>query len=111
LERDERARRRRLTVSILSGPIGDRGFESLSLRHVVSGSVLQAPPTRFDCYTMAKSQLEAISRALRPSMLGWTLNAPLLGTSGGGYGEVGACDPLAKTRDRMMEYVGEAVED
>jgi hypothetical protein len=39
------------------------------------------------------------------------VNAPLLGTSGGGYGEVGARDPSAKTRDRTMGYVGEAVDD
>jgi len=39
-------------------------------------------------------------------MLGWSLNAPLLSTSGGGYGEVGARDPSAKT-----EYVGEAMDD
>jgi hypothetical protein len=29
----------------------------------------------------------------------------------GGYGEVGARDPSAKTRDRMIEYVGEAMDD
>jgi hypothetical protein len=44
-------------------------------------------------------------------MLGWSLNAPLLGTSGGGYGELGARDPSAKTRDRTMGYVGEAMDD
>jgi len=36
---------------------------------------------------------------------------PCSGTSGGGYGEVGARDPSAKTRDRMIEYVGEAMDD
>ncbi len=30
---------------------------------------------------------------------------------GGGYGEVWARDPSAKTRDRMMEYVDEAMDD
>ena len=30
---------------------------------------------------------------------------------GGGYGEVGARDPSAKTRDRMIEYVGEAMDE
>ena len=44
-------------------------------------------------------------------LLGWSLNAPLLGTSGGGYGELGARDPSAKTRDRMTRYVGEAMDD
>ena len=44
-------------------------------------------------------------------LLGWSLNAPLLGTSGGGCGEVGARDPSAKTRDRMIEYVGEAMDE
>jgi hypothetical protein len=58
----------------------------------------------------ANGQLEAI-QALRRSMLGWSLNAPLLGTSGGGYGALGARDPSAKTRDRMIEYVGEATDD
>jgi hypothetical protein len=29
----------------------------------------------------------------------------------GGYGEVGARDPSAKTRDRMIEYVDEAMDD
>jgi hypothetical protein len=48
---------------------------------------------------------------LRLSLLEWWLNAPLLGTSGGGYGELGARDPSAKTRDRMSEYVGEAMDD
>jgi len=70
----------------------------------------RGPPTRFDCYTMQTANLRR-SRALRLSMLGWSLNAPLLSTSGGGYGEVGARDPSAKTRDRMMEYVGEAMDD
>jgi hypothetical protein len=32
-------------------------------------------------------------------------------TLGGGYGEVWARDPSAKTRDRMMEYVSEAMDD
>jgi len=70
----------------------------------------RGPPTRFDCYTMQTASLRR-SRALRLSMLGWSLNAPLLSTSGGGYGEVGARDPSAKTRDRMMEHVGEAMDD
>ena len=56
-------------------------------------------------------QYLGLTQALRLSMLGWSLNAPLLGTSGGGYGEVGARDPSAKTRDRMIEYVGEAMDD
>jgi hypothetical protein len=49
-------------------------------------------------------------------MLRWSLNAPgrHLGRRlwrGGGYGEVWARDPSAKTRDRMMEYVDEAMDD
>src|SRR6266446_1080136 len=51
------------------------------------------------------------SRALRLSILAWSSNAPLLGTSSGGYGEVWARDSSAKTRDQMMEYVGEAMDD
>src|SRR6202011_3235028 len=38
--------------------------------------------------------------------LGWSLMRPCSGTSGGGYGELGARDPSAKTRDRMTRYVG-----
>jgi len=58
----------------------------------------------------ANSQLEAI-QGLAAVNAGVVVNAPLLGTLGGGYGEVGARDPSAKTRDRMMEYVGEAMDD
>ena len=39
------------------------------------------------------------------------IGGAMVGTSGGGYGEVWARDPSVKTRDRMMEYVDEAMDD
>ena len=51
------------------------------------------------------------SRALAAVNAEAVVKCPLLGTSGGGYGEVWARDPSAKTRDRMMEYVGEVMDD
>ena len=58
----------------------------------------------------ANSRLEAI-QGVAAVNAGVVVNAPLLGTSGGGYGEVGARDPSAKTHDRMIEYVGETMDD
>ena len=58
----------------------------------------------------ANSQLEAI-QGLAAVNAEAVVKCPLLGTSGGGYGEVWARDPSAKTRDRMMEYVDEAMDD
>src|SRR6266478_3271849 len=96
-----------------------------------AGLVIAASPT-MRCYTMQTASSRR-SRALRLSMLRWSLNAPgrHLGRRlwrgggygeaaamarrrlwrGGRYGEVWARDPSAKTRDRMMEYVDEAMDD
>jgi len=64
----------------------------------------------------ANSQLEAIQglAAVNTGVVVKCAPAQHLGRRlwrGCGYGEVGARDPSAKTRDRMMEYVGEAMDD
>ena len=39
-------------------------------------------------------------------LLGWSLNAPLLGTSGGGYGEVGAMASCGRAIRRRRRATG-----
>src|SRR6202035_2944269 len=54
-----RRARRAKTINLVH-PIGDRGFESLSLRHVVSGSLLEALRSASSATRWSNSQLEAI---------------------------------------------------
>ena len=61
------------------------------------------------CYTMQTASSRR-SRALRLSMLRWSLNARCSAPRAAAMARLGR-DPSAKTRDRMMEYVGEAMDD